>query len=295
MQTNFIPTHEYYRRILSAPDAQLRQQMYLDLLVQPWKPMMDLFSAGNDDPLSGARAWAWLLPEQVEQMTAILEKLEAVNAWETGDAALKRTAACFAPYAERIPFDTIDGWLVLADPDRSNPLERGYSGATDWMQPRFIGQFWDPNEENLRRLPGLVAHEMHHLIRNRVFPFGPQTSVADYIVTEGTAESFATSLFGEENIGLFISEFDPADLDTARRLIAPALSATGFDVIRGYIFGDKLAERGGFRPVGGMPTFGGYAVGYYVVQSYLKNSGRSIEEATFIPAEEIVRESGFLD
>ena len=54
-----------------------------------------------------------------------------------------------------------------------------------------------------------------------------------------------------------------------------------------------LAERSGFRPVGGMPTFGGYAVGYYVVQAFLKRTGKSIEETTFLPAEEIVQASGF--
>ncbi len=66
-------------------------------------------------------------------------------------------------------------------------------------------------------------------------------------------------------------------------------------MIRGYIFGDALAERGGFRPVGGMPTFGGYAVGYQVVRAFLKRSGLSIEEATFLPATEIVSASGFFD
>jgi uncharacterized protein YjaZ len=188
----------------------------------------------------------------------------------------------------------VTGWLVLADPARSNPLERGYTGATDWFEPRFIGQFWEPNEHNLPRLPGLVAHEMHHLIRLRAFPFDMQrTSVADYIVLEGTAESFAASLFGEQVVGSFITEFDAAEFETARKLIGQGLDATGFDVIRGYIFGDALAERSGFKALGGMPTYGGYAIGYQVVQAFLKRSGRSIEETTFLPAAEIVAGSGF--
>lgn len=299
MQTNFIPTNDYYRQILATPDSQARAQLYLDLLVQPWKPMMQIFSRQfggvETDPLAGARAWAWLLPDQVQQMSAVLEKLEAVDAWRIGGQALEQAAARFAPYAGRIPFDEIAGWLALADPERSNPFEQGYSGATDWTQPRFIGQFWDPNPANLSRLPGLVAHEMHHLIRMSAFPFGPSTSVADYIVIEGTAESFAASLFGEDKVGLFISDFNPANLETARRLVGENLSATGFNTIRGYIFGDALAGQSGYPPVGGMPTFGGYAVGYHLVQAFLRRSGLSIEETTFLPANEIVSGSGFFE
>lgn len=303
MKTHFEPTNEYYHRILEEPDAAVRMALYLDLLVKPWKSMMDMmgrFGADLKDPLGGARAWAWLLPDQTEPMAAILHKLEAADAWNTGRQALAEAAARFDPYQERLPFDAITGWLALGDPACSNPYERGYTGATDWTRPWFIGQFWAPDEANLSRLPGLVAHEMHHLIRNRVFPWGPGVSVADYIVVEGAAESFATALFGEDKLSQFISEFAPADLETARRLIGQNLDATGFDVIRGYIFGDALAERSGsaapggsFRPVGGMPTYGGYAVGYYAVQAYLKRSGKTIEEATFLPAQEIVQASGF--
>jgi uncharacterized protein YjaZ len=298
IKTNWIPTNAYYHRLIAAPDAATRRQLYLDLFVEPWRPMMQMMRRPDDaaqpDPLDGARAWAWLLPDQVDAIAGILDKMERADAWRIGGDALARAAAQFAAFDERIPFEEITGWLVLADPACSNPLERGYTGATDWLSPRFIGQFWEPNEHNLPRLPGLVAHEMHHLIRLRAFPWDMQrTSVADYIVLEGTAESFAASLFGEHSVGYFITEFDAAEFETARRLIGAGLDATGFDVIRGYIFGDALAERSGFKPLGGMPTYGGYAIGYHVVQAFMKRGGRSIEEITFLPANEIVAGSGF--
>lgn len=298
LKTNWIPTNEYYHRLLATPDAATRHQLYLDLFVEPWRPMMQMMSRtiGSEqaDPLDGARAWAWLLPDQMDTIAAILQKMEAAGTWNIGAEALTTAAARFATFDDRIPFDTVTGWLVLADPARSNKLERGYTGAVDWLSPRFIGQFWEPNEHNLPRLPGLVAHEMHHLIRLRAFPWDMQhTSVADYIVVEGTAESFAASLFGEHTVGYFITEFDAAEFETARRMIGDGLHATGFDVIRSYIFGDALAERSGYKPLGGMPTYGGYAIGYHVVQAFMKRSGRSIEEVTFLPATEIVAGSGF--
>jgi uncharacterized protein YjaZ len=252
-------------------------------------------AAAEADPLSGARRWAWLLPEQTVAIASALARLEAAGAWAVGTDALARAAARFAPYADRLPIDSLTGWLVLADPARSNPLERGYTGAVDWTQPRILGQFWNPNEYNLPRLPGLLAHEMHHLIRLRAFPWGPHTTVADYIVIEGTAEAFAASLFGVDTVGYFITEFDRAEFEAARRLIGQGLDRTGFDVIRSYIFGDALAERSGFAPLGGMPTYGGYAIGYHVVQAFLERTGQTIEAATFLPAREIVAASRFFD
>lgn len=298
MKTNWIPTNDYYHHLLNAPDAETRHRRYLELFVQPWQPMMQMMAGipGTEaaDPLAGARAWAWLLPEQAAQITAVLHKMEAADAWSVGQEALTAAATRFAAFAHRIPFDTIEGWLVLADPARSNPLERGYTGAVDWTQPRFIGQFWEPNAHNLPCLAGLVAHEMHHLIRLRLFPWDMQrTTVADYIVLEGMAESFAASLFGEDKVGYFITEFDEAELETARRFIGEGLQVTGFNTIRSYIFGDALAQRGRFQPIGGMPTYGGYAIGYHVVQAFLQRSGLSIEQATFLPADEIIQGARF--
>jgi uncharacterized protein YjaZ len=93
----------------------------------------------------------------------------------------------------------------------------------------------------------------------------------------------------------FIMEFDTAEFETARRMIGAGLQATGFNLIRNYIFGDALAERSGYQPLGGMPTDGGYAIGYHVVQAFVQRSGKIIEEMTFLPASEIVAESRLFD
>ncbi|GJM41692.1 MAG: hypothetical protein DHS20C20_19740 [Ardenticatenaceae bacterium] len=139
-----------------------------------------------------------------------------------------------------------------------------------------------------------MAHEMHHLVRFRIFPFNPQaTTVAEYIVLEGMAESFAALLFGEEVVGYYVTQFDEAMLDAAKVLIAGGLHKTGFNLIRSYIFGDGLAAQSGYEPLGGMPMYGGYAVGYHVVQAFLQRTGMCVAEATFVPANEIVQESQF--
>jgi uncharacterized protein YjaZ len=299
MNINWIPTNDYYRQIISEQYPTARQQLYLDRLVQPWKQMMDLVgsrfgSNGSDDPLAGAKAWNWFLPEQTAEIEAMLDTMETAEAWTRGHDALLEAAARFEPYADRIPFDTVEGWLVLSDPAKSLSFEKGYTGATDFIAPRVIGQFWEPNGYNLPRVGGLLAHEMHHLIRRAAFPWDMmKTSVADYSVLEGTADSFAAALFGKEIIGYYVTDFEADEFETARRMIGEGLHKTGFNIIRSYIFGDALAERSGYEPLGGMPTYGGYTIGYHVVQAYLERSGQTIEEATFVSTDEIVTGSRF--
>lgn len=299
MKTEFVPTNDYYHRIINAPDAETRHQLYMELIVKPWKQMHDIMIAhipdAEKDELSGARNWQWLLPDDLTEIPQSLAILEQANAWEIGAEAMRQGADCFAPYADKIGIDHITGWLMLADPSKADPIMRGYTGGIDFFSPRFAGQFATPDADNLPRLGGLIVHEMHHLFRGRLFPWGPQTTVADYIVMEGTAEAFAASLFGEDKVTFFVSEVDPADLEKARPLMKDGLKKSGFDVIRGYIFGDYWAEKSGLPAVGGMPAYAGYSTGYHVVKAFMERTGKSIVETTFIPSDEIVADSGYFD
>ncbi|QPC82941.1 hypothetical protein G4Y79_00785 [Phototrophicus methaneseepsis] len=290
--TQFVATNRIYHDVIHAPDAETRQQRYIQGLVQPWQQMMSMMSQGDDDPLAGARTWNWLLPDQLTTEPDVLTTLEAADVWRIAAEAMQRAVQCFAPYADRIPFDHIEGWLTLGDAERSDPVLRGYTGATDWFQPRFVVQYDTPTEANLRALPGTVVHEMHHLIRLRIFPFTPNITVGEYIVLEGLAESFAGALFGDAVLGHYVTDFDNSQLATAKALIQDGLDVSGFGVVRAYIFGDHWRQMTGAEPIG-MPTYGGYAIGYRIVQAYLQQTGRTIAEATFLPADEIISESGY--
>lgn len=296
MQARLMKTNEMYHEMIAAEDDETRTALYLAHFVKPWERMMAMFAQGYGngatDALAGARAWHWLLPDDLREMPSQLAALEAADAWRMGAEALEKAAAAFDPYTARIGFDQVTGWLMLASPAMGTG-DRGYTGATDWTQPQFVGQFSEVTPANVRRLPGLLAHEMHHLIRFRATPWNMMTaSVADYMVLEGLAESFATALFGEAVLGFYVTDVDGAALETARGLTGGALHETGFNVTRGYIFGDALAGQFGAQVVGGMPAYGGYAVGYHTVQAFLERTGTSIVEATFMAADEIVAGSG---
>lgn len=298
MKYQWIPTNNYYREIVSATDMTTREQLYRDKLIAPWKPMMDMmsgsFGADSDDEFGVARRWAWLLPEHLTEIPSQLPLLEDADAWHLGEQALVKAVDRMTPFADQIPnMDTVEGWLILANPEIADPIGRGYTGAIDFMQPRFVVQYDTPNDYNIPRLSGAVVHEFNHLVRLRVFPWDmANTSVGDYIIHEGIAESFAAELFGEDVVGYYVTDIDDAGLKTAKGLIADNLDTTGFNIIRGYIFGDSLAGDWGFEKIG-MPDYGGYAIGYRVVQAYLKRTGKSATEATFVSAKEIIAESGF--
>jgi uncharacterized protein YjaZ len=105
------------------------------------------------------------------------------------------------------------------------------------------------------------------------------------------AEAFAAELFGEGVVGYYVTEFPEAELAAATRAVGAALDATGFDTVRAYIFGDTITARAG-RPAAGVPDFAGYALGYRAVRAYLRRTGMSVVEATFVPAAEIIAGSG---
>jgi uncharacterized protein YjaZ len=99
-------------------------------------------------------------------------------------------------------------------------------------------------------------------------------TVGEYIVGEGLAESVATELYGEGVVGFYVTDLDEAELERARRVLGGALDLTGFDEVRSCMFGDALARYMGLPPAG-VPDYAGYAVGYRLVQRYLRRCGRT--------------------
>jgi uncharacterized protein YjaZ len=145
----------------------------------------------------------------------------------------------------------------------------------------------------LPRVGPAAVHELNHNVRFKIVPFLPmQATVADYIIAEGLAESFAAELFGHDLVGYMVTDFDEEEIATAKHVIGGALDVSGFNAVRSYIFGDTIAASSG-RPEVGVPDFAGYAIGYRVVQHYLQRTGRSVVDATFLPSQEIIAESRF--
>jgi uncharacterized protein YjaZ len=286
MQFNIVDTEAAYRRLLDTRDAAQRQAIFRQELVEPFAGLVQFFGG---EGLAVFASWG-MSPEQFaddrrEQMAAILAALAAGDAWNRAVRALEKGWAAFAAYADRIPLETITFGLYVADMGNASHGYTGFGGIPGWIMTVYGA----PDEYNLQRVEAATVHELHHNLRGAADPRNTNMmalTVGEYMLVEGLAETFAAELYGEDRVGPWVTEFDNSSLERTKAIFHDALTLTGFDTIRRYIFGDAAA---------GVPAFAGYALGYRVVQAYLERTGRTVVEATFVPPQEIIAESGFFD
>jgi uncharacterized protein YjaZ len=89
-----------------------------------------------------------------------------------------------------------------------------------------------------------------------------------------------------------VSSLNAEETARSKTILGQALEVSGFDKIRAYIFGDETSKQWG-APAPGLPHCAGYAIGYQVVQAYLRRTSKTATEATFVPSGEIIEVSGF--
>lgn len=293
MDFTIVDSHAIYQRLLDAPDSAARAEIFAQELVTPFNGLTQLYGG---DSISVFAQWNMSVDQFDEahhdEKRRWLAMLAQANAWERSAAALERGKAAFAPFAERIKLDTVIFGLYLADLSNA-PWSRGYSGFGA-MPGWIMTVYGEPTPYNLERVEALTAHELHHNILNAsdMALNWHTTTVEQYMVMEGLAESFAVELYGEQQAGPWVTEFSDRDLEKTKAIFRDGLKRSGFNVTRTYIFGGEIADQDGVEKAS-VPMMAGYAIGYQVVQQYLKRIGKRVAEATFVPAEQIVAESGF--
>ena len=284
------------RAVVEAPTAE-RRAVYRERLIEPlrdyWQVSMKRVNpqASDDEAMAMKVLWDVDLEADLAEHQQALERLERFDAWTKADEALRLAAQTFEATGRSCAEEHITCFLFLGNHrDRIfMDLNRGYAGAQ--LPGYVILPIW-PNDYNLPRLPSALVHEFNHRVRLSHHPWTPATSVGEYMVLEGLAESFAAELYGSEYVGPWVSGLSAQEVATATAILGSALEVTGFDKLRAYIFGDEISRQWGF-PELGLPHCAGYAIGYQVVQAYLQRSGKSATDATFVPHLEIIKESGF--
>lgn len=297
MRFKVIDSEAAYRAMLAESDTTAREAIFRRELAQPFAPLSRIF--GGSDPVQMMAQWSMFTHAEAgngkaDALRKMVETLTAHNGWAQAAQALEDAKRAFAPYAQQIALDEIVFALLFTDVSRTMPTDRGYAGFGGF--PGYIMvTLSEVNDYTLPRIKGATAHELHHNIRFTLFPFNPmETTVEDYIIAEGLAESFAKELYGAEVVGFMITEFDESRYADTKRIIGDALDVRGFNEVRGYIFGDVIAELMNF-PKTGVPGFAGYRIGFDVVQAFCARTGKSVVEATLLPAREIIAASGFFD
>lgn len=286
------------RAALEAP-ADQRLDVFRARVMNPlrpfWEPFLSRVVGGpateqSDPAMQAARAFGYFSPDfDADQGLAALDRLERARTWQACVDAVEKAWHALDPYAHGIALDGILFTLVLGTPKESDDLAGSYTGFG--ARPGLVMVMGWPTVFSLPRLPAAVAHELHHNVRFSFEPFRmDQTTVGQYIVAEGLAEAFAAELFGEDKLGPWAQALSEDQVVALKPRFREALETTGFDEIRGYVFGDWAPVKFGYRPQG-LPDFAGYTMGYRVVWAYLEQTGKTAAEATYVPWREIVAES----
>ena len=218
---------------------------------------------------------------------AALARLVAADAEGAMREALERGVRAFTTVGRTLPIKRVAGSLILGDRDNRYfmDLMRGYTGNGS-VPGNVIVAVW-PSDFTLPRIGAATAHEFHHNVRLSHVPFSLDISVGEYIVLEGLAESFAAALYGHELVGPWVTSLTPDEIERSKAIIGGALDVRGFRNVTPYLFGDPAAAFSGYTPLG-LPFCAGYAIGFHVVQAYLQRTGRTIIEATYAAAAEII-------
>lgn len=279
-------TLSLYKEMLNLPEGE-RNDFFSGELVKPFDPMFEIMHMPKTAEAMGGIE----LSGRDSEMVKMLERLEKADAWNNAKRTMEAAAERFEKASIPLPDKVVVG-IFLGNPEFLAMTE-GYTGMGSI--PGYIQIVIDPNERNLPKLNACIAHEFHHnvLFHNAKWNFMTDVSVGKYLAVEGLAESFAASLFGEEFIGPWVTSVQGVDLETSRKIISKALDVKGFMEVRKYIFGKHpmMPETADIE----IPFCGGYAVGYHAVQAYLRNTGTSIEKATIIDGDEIMKSSGYFE
>ncbi len=279
------------------PPMDERKAAYQKYMLEPlrdyWEPLLARFAPhmANSEDAAMKMVWDVDLEADASETLAALDRLEQADARSRAYDALCTAARAFEAAGRPTLMDELTGIVTLGNPRDKlfMELNKGYAGA---QCPGYAVVVIWPNSYNVPRIPSAFAHEFHHRVRLTHEPWTLETSVGQYIVLEGLAESFAKTLYSEEFVGPWVTSLSAEETEQARTIIGRDINVTGFDKIRSYIFGDQLAIQSGLAPVG-LPHCAGYSVGYQVVQAYLNRTGKTIIEATFTPFAEIIEQSGF--
>lgn len=295
-----IRSDEIYRKILDAP-MDKKDDIYRYELMQKFEKKWDAYHCpltakqpGGYDVIMASKMLGYLMPQKISENEKIfIDSLTDDALWSSCISSIEKSLMEFVNQGIELNVKEYLFTLVLAAPE-SPYLIMSDNYCGDGGIPGFIFGALVPSEYTKSRIPVALAHETNHNVRFQYIKWSNDISLAEYMICEGLAENFATYLYGEENVGPWVSKTDEETLNEyIKPLIQDALDVQGFDNITSYMYGDELAKMQNYIPVG-MPYCAGYACGYHMVKYYLKKTGKSIVEATILPAEEILKEiNGF--
>ena len=291
-----VRSDDIYRKILNA-SMDRKDDIYRYEFMQQFEKKWEMYHCplkakqpGGYDVVMASGMLGYLLPQKIgKKEEAYIDELADDKLWAACAASIEQSLMQFANMGIDLRVKEYLFTLALADPESPYSIMcDNYSG--DGGIPGYIFGSLVPSAFTKSRMPIALAHETNHNVRFQYIKWSNDIALGEYMICEGLAENFAVSIYGEENVGPWVSKTDEETLNEyIKPLMQSSLEVRGFEGITAYMYGDELAKMQNYIPAG-MPYCAGYACGYYMVKYYLEKTGKNIIEATILPAEEILKE-----
>lgn len=258
-----------YRYELMKPLEKMWQ--YLNAPMTPKTP------GGYDVVMASEMLGIWTPRKDVRLIEAQIDPLKQTGIFEECTNVLTTGIQRFSEIGYPIPVEEFTLAILLGDPENKILMaSEGYSGFGGI--PGYMLLLVFPTAFNKTRLKSALAHEFNHNIRFTYEPFNHgDVSVEDYLVIEGLAEVFAEQLYGIEQRGPWVQDYDEEEMAYTIEVIKDGREARGFDQVAAYMYGDEVAREQGYSPVG-LSRNAGYTIGYHIVKEYLKNTGQTLSK-----------------
>jgi len=294
MKISAVRSDDVYSKIMNAP-LDKKDDIYRYELMMPFErkwacyniPMKAKTPDGYDVIMASGML-GHIAPTKVDEtQKQNIQLISDDTLWKKCEMAIRKSLNCFIEQGIDLPVQEYLFTILLAN--AKNPyvmLNEGYCG--DGGIPGYIFSWLIPNEYTLEHLPAALAHETNHNIRFQFIKWKNDITLGEMMIGEGLAENFATFLYGEEKAGPWVAKTDMKTLNEyIKPIIREGLNVQGLENLNAYLYGDEMAALQNYSQVG-LPYCAGYACGYHLVRHYLKKTGKSVIEATLLPAREIL-------
>ena len=296
MNITLVDTQQFYTK---ACTESVTEDQFKYELMAPVKEMWEYLNApmtaktpGEYDVVMASELLGiWTPRKSCDNIKESYKDLLATGIYEEATEVIKQATQKFEEINYIIPLDEVVINILLGDEENTILMaSEGYSGFGGI--PGYILLIVVPNAFNRTKLKSALAHEFNHNVRFTHEPFNHgDVTVGEYIVIEGLAEVFAESLYGIENRGPWVCEYDEEEMAYTTEVFKDNLEVKGFEQVAAFMYGDEEAKSMGYLPVG-VSRNAGYTIGYHVVKCYLENTGKTVAEATVTSAKEILEMSG---
>ncbi|MBZ2405004.1 DUF2268 domain-containing protein [Liquorilactobacillus hordei] len=286
-----IPSESAYKKLADLPVTK-RRAYFSDHVLQPFTPKFKVQQLLTDDNWTSVYkmlATTCYLPEEIDKtQEAKINFMNDQKMFEDAQQAIQEELDSFAQKNIKIPVADYKYTIFLGkETSAMLKLSEGYLG--DGGIPGFLSMTLISDEKLKTKVGPLFAHECNHNIRYQFTNWTPQVELCEWIIAEGLAESYVAEKYGESMIGPWISKTDNSTVEQVLKpMFKDRMHIQGMNEIMPYIYGDQIGKMMGY-PAKGLPYAAGYSLGYHLVQYYLVCTGKTIEEATILPAAEILK------